>query len=130
MLWKNRAFLLCVSVFLMVQFSCISASPFFKPFNVSYDHRAMIIDGNRRMLISAGIHYPRATPEVPFIPFDCLNLCFLLALFWFTWFGMAALTLDFILHLSVNWRLVWSLKMNWLTLYLFELVWKTEGQNA
>jgi len=35
-----------------------------KPFNVSYDHRALIIDGQRRMLISAGIHYPRATPEM------------------------------------------------------------------
>ncbi|KAK6930695.1 Glycoside hydrolase 35, catalytic domain [Dillenia turbinata] len=37
---------------------------YFKPFNVSYDHRAIIIDGRRRMLISAGIHYPRATPEM------------------------------------------------------------------
>ncbi|XP_078441584.1 beta galactosidase 9 isoform X2 [Wolffia australiana] len=37
---------------------------FFRPFNVSYDHRALIIDGQRRMLISAGIHYPRATPEM------------------------------------------------------------------
>lgn len=39
-------------------------SEWFKPFNVSYDHRALILDGKRRMLISAGIHYPRATPEV------------------------------------------------------------------
>ncbi|XP_019180392.1 PREDICTED: beta-galactosidase 9-like [Ipomoea nil] len=37
---------------------------FFTPFNVSYDHRAIIIDGHRRMLISAGIHYPRSTPEM------------------------------------------------------------------
>ncbi|KAK6930724.1 Glycoside hydrolase 35, catalytic domain [Dillenia turbinata] len=37
---------------------------YFKPFNVSYDHRAIIIDGRRRMLISAEIHYPRATPEM------------------------------------------------------------------
>ncbi|KAM7252868.1 hypothetical protein ACFE04_025486 [Oxalis oulophora] len=37
---------------------------FFKPYNVSYDNRAMIIDGERRMLISAGIHYPRATPQM------------------------------------------------------------------
>ncbi|GJY32787.1 D-galactoside/L-rhamnose binding SUEL lectin domain-containing protein [Tanacetum coccineum] len=37
---------------------------YFKPFNVSYDHRALIIDGQRRMLVSAGIHYPRATPEM------------------------------------------------------------------
>ncbi|XP_042514357.1 beta-galactosidase 9 [Macadamia integrifolia] len=40
------------------------SSEFFKPFNVSYDHRAIVIDGKRRMLISAGIHYPRATPEM------------------------------------------------------------------
>ncbi|KAM7271815.1 hypothetical protein ACFE04_031029 [Oxalis oulophora] len=37
---------------------------FFNPYNVSYDNRAMIIDGERRMLISAGIHYPRATPQM------------------------------------------------------------------
>lgn len=40
-----------------------------KPYNVTYDNRAIIIDGQRRMLISAGIHYPRATPEVR--TFDC-----------------------------------------------------------
>lgn len=48
---------------LSVQF-LIVAGEYFKPFNVSYDHRALIIDGKRRMLISAGIHYPRATPEM------------------------------------------------------------------
>lgn len=37
---------------------------YFKPFNVSYDHRALLIDGKRRMLIAAGIHYPRATPQM------------------------------------------------------------------
>ena len=35
-----------------------------KAINVTYDQRALVIDGQRRMLISAGIHYPRATPEV------------------------------------------------------------------
>ncbi|WOH16242.1 hypothetical protein DCAR_0935792 [Daucus carota subsp. sativus] len=40
------------------------AGEYFKPFNVSYDHRAIVIDGHRRMLISAGIHYPRATPQM------------------------------------------------------------------
>lgn len=38
--------------------------PYFEPFNVSYDHRAVRIGGQRRMLVSAGVHYPRATPEV------------------------------------------------------------------
>ncbi|KDP20900.1 hypothetical protein JCGZ_21371 [Jatropha curcas] len=32
--------------------------------NVSYDHRALIIDGKRRVLQSGSIHYPRTTPEV------------------------------------------------------------------
>jgi hypothetical protein len=42
----------------------IGEGEYFKPFNVSYDHRALVIDGSRRMLVSAGIHYPRATPEM------------------------------------------------------------------
>uniref|UniRef100_A0A1D1XE55 Beta-galactosidase n=1 Tax=Anthurium amnicola TaxID=1678845 RepID=A0A1D1XE55_9ARAE len=41
-----------------------ASAEFFRPFNVSYDHRALVIDGQRRMLISAGMHYPRATPEM------------------------------------------------------------------
>jgi len=49
------------------------AEEYFKPFNVTYDHRALILDGKRRFLISAGIHYPRATPEV-FIPHLNLTL--------------------------------------------------------
>ncbi|GFY81625.1 beta galactosidase 9 [Actinidia rufa] len=53
----------CLAVALTLHLAVI-AGEFFKPFNVSYDHRALIIDGNRRMLISAGIHYPRATPEM------------------------------------------------------------------
>ncbi|KAK9933102.1 hypothetical protein M0R45_020311 [Rubus argutus] len=53
----------CLFLCLAIQFAAVAAE-FFKPFNVTYDHRALIIDGNRRMLISAGIHYPRATPEM------------------------------------------------------------------
>ncbi|GER34103.1 beta-galactosidase [Striga asiatica] len=48
----------------LILHSLIVAGEFFKPFNVSYDGRAMIIDGERRILISGGIHYARATPEV------------------------------------------------------------------
>ncbi|KAL6343138.1 hypothetical protein AAG906_019681 [Vitis piasezkii] len=51
------AALLCFSLTIQLGVS-------FAPFNVSYDHRALLIDGKRRMLISAGIHYPRATPEM------------------------------------------------------------------
>lgn len=32
--------------------------------NVTYDHRALVIDGKRRVLVSGSIHYPRSTPEV------------------------------------------------------------------
>lgn len=49
------------------------AGEYFTPFNVSYDHRALIIDGHRRMLISAGIHYPRATPQVLFLSIKSIN---------------------------------------------------------
>ncbi|KAJ1407278.1 Glycoside hydrolase, family 35 [Sesbania bispinosa] len=42
----------------------VTEAQWFKPFNVTYDHRALVLDGKRRILISAGIHYPRATPEM------------------------------------------------------------------
>ncbi|CAI9117606.1 OLC1v1019017C1 [Oldenlandia corymbosa var. corymbosa] len=58
--WQWRIIL----VALTVQLSVLAGGEYFKPFNVTYDHRALIIDGQRRMLISAGIHYPRATPEM------------------------------------------------------------------
>lgn len=32
--------------------------------NVTYDGRSLIIDGERRLLFSGSIHYPRSTPEV------------------------------------------------------------------
>jgi hypothetical protein len=31
---------------------------------VTYDGRALILDGARRMLFSGDVHYPRSTPEV------------------------------------------------------------------
>jgi hypothetical protein len=38
------------------------------PYNVSYDHRAIKINGIRTMLISGAIHYPRSTPGMwPYI---------------------------------------------------------------
>ncbi|GAB2275102.1 Beta-galactosidase 8 [Dionaea muscipula] len=32
--------------------------------NVTYDHRALVIDGKRQLFISGSIHYPRSTPEM------------------------------------------------------------------
>lgn len=60
----SRALLQCLLSLCMIIELAAATANFFKPFNVSYDHRALIIDGDRRMLISAGIHYPRATPEM------------------------------------------------------------------
>jgi beta-galactosidase len=31
---------------------------------VSYDHKAVVINGKRRILMSGSIHYPRSTPEM------------------------------------------------------------------
>ncbi|KAL4280485.1 hypothetical protein GQ457_03G001550 [Hibiscus cannabinus] len=32
--------------------------------NVTYDRKALVIDGQRRILLSGSIHYPRSTPEM------------------------------------------------------------------
>ncbi|KAF8388824.1 hypothetical protein HHK36_025504 [Tetracentron sinense] len=46
-----------VVMFLFLWVSSVTAS-------VSYDHKAIIINGQRRILISGSIHYPRSTPEM------------------------------------------------------------------
>ncbi|KAK8506257.1 hypothetical protein V6N13_100309 [Hibiscus sabdariffa] len=61
--FENKAVLKLLLVYIFIQFS-VTCGNFFPPFNVTYDHRALIIDGKRRMLISGGIHYPRATPQM------------------------------------------------------------------
>lgn len=40
------------------------ANPVGATYNVSYDHRSLIIDGQRKLLISSSIHYPRSVPAV------------------------------------------------------------------
>ncbi|KAK8928580.1 Beta-galactosidase 9 [Platanthera zijinensis] len=63
--WSLQGFPLILATALLAAVASISAGrEFFEPFNVTYDHRAIIIGTNRRMLISAGVHYPRATPEM------------------------------------------------------------------
>ncbi|KAI3706213.1 hypothetical protein L6452_23807 [Arctium lappa] len=59
----TRIWLQWLAMALTVTFGMVTGQ-YFKPFNVTYDHRALKIDGQRRMLVSAGIHYPRATPEM------------------------------------------------------------------
>lgn len=46
--------------------------------NVSYDSRSLIINGERKLLISAAIHYPRSVPAV--------SVTFLQLGFLFSWF--------------------------------------------
>ncbi|KAK1366901.1 Beta-galactosidase [Heracleum sosnowskyi] len=36
----------------------------FSTASVSYDHKAIVVNGTRRILISGSIHYPRSTPEM------------------------------------------------------------------
>ncbi|XVE51262.1 hypothetical protein DITRI_Ditri02bG0025800 [Diplodiscus trichospermus] len=50
--------LLFVSVFVGYCFKSVQST------TVTYDHRALVIDGKRRVLQSGSIHYPRSTPEV------------------------------------------------------------------
>ncbi|KAH9748493.1 Beta-galactosidase 8 [Citrus sinensis] len=57
-----KNFIACVLlVVLFLQNSCFEAE---LSANVTYDHRALVIDGKRRVLQSGSIHYPRSTPEV------------------------------------------------------------------
>ncbi|BAT90603.1 hypothetical protein LR48_Vigan08g153200 [Vigna angularis] len=51
------------TLFLLLWFFCIYAPSSFST-NVTYDHRALVIDGKRRVLVSGSIHYPRSTPEM------------------------------------------------------------------
>lgn len=56
--------------------------------NVTYDHRALVINGVRRVLISGSIHYPRSTPEVNLntnYTNDFFVFCFFSCHFGFSW---------------------------------------------
>jgi len=59
-------------LFVLLWFFCVYSPAAFCA-NVTYDHRALVIDGKRRVLVSGSIHYPRSTPEVLLITlFMCL----------------------------------------------------------
>lgn len=53
----NELMLVLLLLFCCGEISYVKAS-------VSYDHKAVIVNGQRRILISGSIHYPRSTPEV------------------------------------------------------------------
>lgn len=67
--------------------------------SVSYDHKAIIINGQKRILISGSIHYPRSTPEVPTMPmwFIAFFLFFLIFIYYLWWYFNAFLTYGFFL---------------------------------
>ncbi|KAJ8751435.1 hypothetical protein K2173_016643 [Erythroxylum novogranatense] len=54
---RGKQMLLLLALFLLLASSSFAA-------NVTYDHRALVIDGKRRVLVSGSIHYPRSTPEM------------------------------------------------------------------
>ncbi|KAK1358396.1 Beta-galactosidase [Heracleum sosnowskyi] len=45
-------------VVLLSTWVCLSSA------SVTYDHKAIVVNGQRRILISGSIHYPRSTPEM------------------------------------------------------------------
>ncbi|ESR64700.1 hypothetical protein CICLE_v10007531mg [Citrus x clementina] len=51
-------------VLMLVLLSFCSWEISFVKASVSYDHKAVIINGQKRILISGSIHYPRSTPEM------------------------------------------------------------------
>ncbi|KAG8371341.1 hypothetical protein BUALT_Bualt13G0077600 [Buddleja alternifolia] len=54
---KMRGGIMVVFVLALTTTFCFGA-------NVTYDHRAVVVDGKRRVLISGSIHYMRSTPEM------------------------------------------------------------------
>ncbi|XP_010443345.1 PREDICTED: beta-galactosidase 4 [Camelina sativa] len=52
------------SYFLLVAILCCSSLICIVKATVSYDRKAVIINGQRRILLSGSIHYPRSTPEM------------------------------------------------------------------
>ncbi|KAK9734376.1 hypothetical protein RND81_04G135900 [Saponaria officinalis] len=53
-----------IIILLMVIFMNYLITTSFGAINVTYDHRALVIDGKCRVLASGSIHYPRSTPEM------------------------------------------------------------------
>ncbi|XP_074285017.1 beta-galactosidase 8 [Silene latifolia] len=54
--WLILVLMLCISDLITTSFGANNS--------VTYDHRALVINGKRRVLVSGSIHYPRSTPEM------------------------------------------------------------------
>jgi len=57
---KKMNFMFWVLAVLVIETQLIRCS-------VTYDRKALVINGQRKILISGSIHYPRSTPEVHFL---------------------------------------------------------------
>ncbi|KAG6549924.1 hypothetical protein Mapa_008435 [Marchantia paleacea] len=55
---RNRKYNLLVPVLILIWAAAVSSVV------VTYDHRALLLDGQRRFLQGASIHYPRSTPQM------------------------------------------------------------------
>ncbi|KAL9436863.1 hypothetical protein AB3S75_022834 [Citrus x aurantiifolia] len=51
-----------IVLFIFFSFCCFNS--FCLAANVTYDHRSLIIDGRRKLFLSASIHYPRSVPAM------------------------------------------------------------------
>lgn len=60
---SSKSMLLSALVFAVLLFDCGSFQTAVAR-SVSYDSKALIIDGKRRILQSGSVHYPRTTPDV------------------------------------------------------------------
>lgn len=67
--------------------------------NVTYDKKSLLINGQRRILISGSIHYPRSTPEV------CMSPIFFTFFFFFV-FQLSTSVLFCLLH--IMWFQMWE----------------------
>lgn len=83
-IWERNMKMNSVSKWVLFIFLSVSVGCGLVQCRVTYDRKAIVINGQRRILISGSIHYPRSTPEVLnlFILFFkreiCLFTCFFL----------------------------------------------------
>lgn len=70
---SNRSLVLLLLVILVFQGLCFEIG---LSISVTYDHKALVIDGKRRILQSGSVHYPRTTPEVSLILCIFIGHCF------------------------------------------------------
>ncbi|XP_010483173.1 PREDICTED: beta-galactosidase 4 [Camelina sativa] len=58
LIFRDKSYILLVAILCCSSLICIVKA------TVSYDRKAVIINGQRRILLSGSIHYPRSTPEM------------------------------------------------------------------